>query len=83
MTVVDKVLVPGGPLVYNNALPQSVRDQLTDILSDLTVDDIAAAGIATPDDFKSAFAYTAPVTLDFYKDVQWVCDNIAAAKCGK
>jgi len=81
--VVSKTLVPGGPIVVSDALPQSVKDQLTDLLANITIDDITSAGITVTDDFKSAFAYTKDVEpTSFYKDVQWICDNIAAAKCG-
>jgi len=82
--VISKTLVPGGPIVVSAALPQSIKDELTDILGNITIDDITAEGIPVTDDFKSAFAYTEVVDpKEFYADVQWVCDNIAAAKCGK
>ena len=79
--VLDKQYVPGGPMVFSNNLPQDVQAKLKTTLSSITLDQITAAGIATPDAFTSGFQAAKPETDDYYKSIRDICTQITAAKC--
>ncbi|KAB1644545.1 MULTISPECIES: phosphate/phosphite/phosphonate ABC transporter substrate-binding protein [unclassified Pseudoclavibacter] len=81
--VIDKVLVPGAPIVMNDALPQDVKDSLTKTLSDVTIKQIADAGIkdATSEGFASAFYETKPVDDKYYDTIRDICSKTNAKQC--
>ncbi len=81
LKVIDKQLVPGRPLVISSTLPQDVKDKLTAALSNVTADDIAAAGITVSDAFKSGFKFAKTVKPDFYDQILNICNTIEAAGC--
>lgn len=66
--VIDETMVPGAPLVYSSTLPDDVSKKLIDGLSEITIDDIIAAGIdgADTDAFRSVFYATKPVDDAYY-----------------
>lgn len=80
-TTIDKQLVPGGPIVYSDTLPQSVKDTLQSALSNVTLADIQGAGITVTDSFTKAFYGALPETKDFYKGIYDICSQIPAAAC--
>jgi phosphonate transport system substrate-binding protein len=79
--VLDKQYVPGGPMVYSSTLPQDVQTKLKTTLSSITLDQMTAAGIATPDAFTSGFQAAKPEDDSYYKTIRDICQQIAAAKC--
>ena len=79
--VLDKQYVPGGPLVYSSTLPQSVQDKLQSILSSITLDDIAAAGVTATDAFKAGFQSALPKDDSYYQTIRDICQQVPAAKC--
>lgn len=79
---VDRQLVPGAPIVYSNALPQSVIDALVDNLSETTMDDMIAAGVevADPDAAKEWFAGTKPVDDSYYDQIRDLCTELPSVE---
>jgi phosphonate transport system substrate-binding protein len=75
---VDRQLVPGAPLVYSNALPQSVIDVLVDKLSQTTMEEMIEAGVevADPDAAKEWFAGTKPVDDAYYDQIRDLCSEL-------
>ena len=76
--VIDRVFVPGPPIVYNDALPQSVKDTLVETLQNVTIDDIKAAGIENADSegFAAAFYATEPVDDSYYDQIRDLCEQL-------
>jgi phosphonate transport system substrate-binding protein len=85
VTVVDKVMVPGAPIVESDALPADVKQQLKDALSDVTVDQMVAAGVTSADtpEFRSVFYATTPVDDAYYDQVRETCETTKSAQCQK
>jgi phosphonate transport system substrate-binding protein len=85
VTVVDKVMVPGAPIVESDALPADVKQQLKDALSDVTVDQMVAAGVTSADTpgFRSVFYATTPVDDAYYDQVRETCETTKSAQCQK
>jgi len=81
LKVIDKQLVPGGPLVISSALPQSVKDKLVAALSNVSLSDISGAGITVTDAFKSGFQFAKQVDAKFYDQILDICNTIPAANC--
>lgn len=81
--VVAETMVPGAPLVYSSALPEEVSKQLVDGLSEVTIDDIIAAGIdsADSDSFRSVFYATKPVDDAYYDLIRDICKETEAEQC--
>lgn len=81
--VVDETMVPGAPLVYSSALPDDVSKKLIDGLSEITIDDIIAAGIdgADTDAFRSVFYATKPVDDAYYDLIRDICKETEAEQC--
>ena len=79
-TVIEiaRELVPGAPLVYSNALPQSVIDVLVEKLSETTMDAMIAEGIevADVDAAKAWFAGTKPVDDSYYDTIRDLCAEL-------
>ncbi|AZS41764.1 MULTISPECIES: phosphate/phosphite/phosphonate ABC transporter substrate-binding protein [Microbacterium] len=81
--VVDETMVPGAPLVYSSTLPDDVSKKLIDGLSEITIDDIIAAGIdgADTDAFRSVFYATKPVDDAYYDLIRDICKETEAEQC--
>ncbi|MEV7608398.1 phosphate/phosphite/phosphonate ABC transporter substrate-binding protein [Microbacterium sp. NPDC089320] len=81
--VVDETMVPGAPLVYSSTLPDDVVQELIDGLSEITIDDIIAAGIdgADTDAFRSVFFATKPVDDAYYDLIRDICKETEAEQC--
>ncbi|WP_262001408.1 phosphate/phosphite/phosphonate ABC transporter substrate-binding protein [Microbacterium sp. Mcb102] len=81
--VVAETMVPGAPLVYSSTLPEEVSKQLVDGLSEVTIDDIIAAGIdsADSDSFRSVFYATKPVDDAYYDLIRDICKETEAEQC--
>ncbi|MFK3678086.1 phosphate/phosphite/phosphonate ABC transporter substrate-binding protein [Microbacterium sp. NPDC090218] len=81
--VVDETMVPGAPLVYSSTLPDDVSKKLIDGLSEVTIDDIIAAGIdsADTDSFRSVFYATKPVDDAYYDLIRDICKETEAEQC--
>jgi phosphonate transport system substrate-binding protein len=81
--VIDETMVPGAPLVYSSTLPDEVSTKLVDGLSEITIDDIIAAGIdsADTDSFRSVFYATKPVDDAYYDLIRDICKETEAEQC--
>src|SRR5690606_19878796 len=80
--VIQRITVAGAPTVINNKLPQSVKDELTDLFVGLTIADIEAEGIEVTDAFRGYFweAVALP-SPDYFDGLAAVCDLTGAAAC--
>lgn len=81
LKVIDKELVPGGPIVISSTLPKSVKDKLVKALSNVTLDDITASGVTVTDAFTSGFQFAKKVDSKFYDQILDICNTIPAAGC--
>lgn len=81
--VVERTMVPGAPIVVSDALPDDVKQRVTDVLSNVTVDQIVAAGIASADTdgFRSVFFETEPVDDAYYDIIRDICAETNAKQC--
>ncbi|MDR3359756.1 MAG: phosphate/phosphite/phosphonate ABC transporter substrate-binding protein [Bifidobacteriaceae bacterium] len=81
--VIDSTHVPGSPLVISSALPTEVKDKLRDALSQVTREEIVAAGVegADSDGFRSVFAATEPVDDAFYDIIRDMCREAEVDHC--
>ncbi|KIU03372.1 phosphate/phosphite/phosphonate ABC transporter substrate-binding protein [Frigoribacterium sp. MEB024] len=81
--VIDQQMVPGAPIVESNSLPSDVKAQLKDILSNVTADDIVAAGIegADSEGFRAVFFQTTPVDDAYYDQIRDICEKTNASQC--
>ncbi|GAB3305608.1 phosphate/phosphite/phosphonate ABC transporter substrate-binding protein [Pseudoclavibacter terrae] len=81
--VIAETMVPGAPIVESDALPDDLKQQLRDILSEVTIDDIVAAGVegADSDGFRSVFFETKPVDDQYYDTVRDICEATNATQC--
>ncbi|SFR91883.1 phosphonate transport system substrate-binding protein [Agromyces sp. CF514] len=81
--VIAETMVPGAPIVVSNTLPDDLKSQLTDILGEVTIDDIIAAGIdsADSDGFRSVFYATKPVDDAYYDTIRDICEKTEAEQC--
>ncbi len=81
--IVAETMVPGAPIVVSNTLPEELRAQITDILGEVTIDDILAAGIesADSDGFRSVFFETKPVDDAYYDTIRDICEQTEAEQC--
>lgn len=83
--VISRTMVPGAPIVVSGTLPADVQSTLKDTLSDVTVDQIVAAGIqsADTDGFRSVFHETKPVDDAYYDTIRDICKQTNAKQCQK
>lgn len=81
VNVVGKELVVGGPLTVSDALPDDVKKKLTDVIQNVTVEDIEGAGIELTEGFKTGFFGVETVDVEYYNGLFDLCDSIAAANC--
>ncbi|MBM7832782.1 phosphonate transport system substrate-binding protein [Agromyces cerinus] len=81
--IVAETMVPGAPIVLSNTLPEELQTQLTDILGEVTIDEIIAAGIdsADSDAFRSVFFATSPVDDAYYDTIRDICEQTNAEQC--
>lgn len=83
--VIERTMVPGAPIVESDTLPDDVKDTLREILSEVTVDEIVAAGIDSADSegFRSVFYATSPVDDEYYDQIRDICEATNATQCQK
>jgi phosphonate transport system substrate-binding protein len=81
--VIERTMVPGAPIVESNTLPDDVKEKLREILSEVTADDIVAAGIESADSegFRSVFYGTTPVDDEYYDQIRDICEATNATQC--
>ena len=81
--MIDQQMVPGAPIVESDALPDDVKQQLQDILSNVTADQISEAGIegADTEGFRSVFFETTPVDDAYYDEIRDICEATDASQC--
>lgn len=81
--VIAETMVPGAPIVESNTLPDDLKAQLRDILSEVTIDEIIAAGVesADSDGFRSVFFQTKPVDDAYYDLIRDICAETNATQC--
>ncbi|TFD83964.1 phosphate/phosphite/phosphonate ABC transporter substrate-binding protein [Cryobacterium lactosi] len=85
VTVIERTMVPGAPIVESDTLPTDVKEKLREILSEVTADDIVAAGIDSADSegFRSVFYGTTPVDDEYYDQIRDICEATNATQCQK
>ncbi|PPG08358.1 MULTISPECIES: phosphate/phosphite/phosphonate ABC transporter substrate-binding protein [unclassified Rathayibacter] len=83
--VIAETMVPGAPIVESNTLPDDLKEQLRDILSEVTIDEIIASGVesADTDGFRSVFYATTPVDDAYYDEIRDICEVTNATQCQK
>ncbi|WP_017792111.1 phosphate/phosphite/phosphonate ABC transporter substrate-binding protein [Leucobacter salsicius] len=81
LEVINRVTVPGAPLVMSTNLPADVQKSLKESLNSITRDDIQAEGIEVTDAFASFFYELVPVEDSYYDSVRKVCEETGAAQC--
>lgn len=81
--VIAETMVPGAPIVVSDTLPEELKSQLTDILGEVTIDDIIASGVesADSDAFRSVFYATVPVDDEYYDTIRDICEKTEAEQC--
>ncbi|MDR1213166.1 MAG: phosphate/phosphite/phosphonate ABC transporter substrate-binding protein [Propionibacteriaceae bacterium] len=81
--VVQQTQVPGAPIVVSGHLPQAMRDKLRDILQEVTIDQIIAAGVSSADSdgFRAVFYATRPVNDAYYDLIRDICAKTGAKQC--
>ena len=81
--VIDETMVPGAPIVESNSLPDDLKAQLKDILSEVTIDEMIDAGIesADSDGFRAVFYATTPVDDAYYDQIRDICEKTEATQC--
>ncbi|GAA1570817.1 phosphate/phosphite/phosphonate ABC transporter substrate-binding protein [Leucobacter aridicollis] len=81
LEVINRVTVPGAPIVMSTKLPADTQTELQDVMKDLTLADIEAEGIEVTDAFKAFFYELVPVEDSYYDSVRKVCEQTGAAQC--
>ncbi|MDR1117773.1 MAG: phosphate/phosphite/phosphonate ABC transporter substrate-binding protein [Bifidobacteriaceae bacterium] len=81
--VVKKTMVPGAPIVVAGGLPADVKQQLRDILEEVTADQIAESGVESANEpgFRSVFYGTKPVDDAYYQTIRDICAKTGAEQC--
>ncbi|MCM3657354.1 phosphate/phosphite/phosphonate ABC transporter substrate-binding protein [Agromyces mediolanus] len=81
--VVAETMVPGAPIVVSNSLPAELKTQITELLGEVTIDDIIASGVqsADSDGFRSVFFETKPVDDAYYDTIRDICKKTNAEQC--
>ena len=76
--LIDKVLVPGAPIVESDELPDSVKSALKSALAEVSIDDIKASGVKNADSegFAGAFQETKPVDDTYYDQIRDLCSQL-------
>lgn len=83
VTVIAETMVPGAPIVESDTLPDDLKEQLRELLGELTIDQIIEAGIdgADSDGFRSVFFATSPVDDEYYDQIRDICEATDATQC--
>lgn len=81
--VIGETMVPGAPIVVSGTLPHDLQSDITDLLGQVTIDDIIAAGIdsADSDAFRNTFYATEPVDDKYYDTIRDICETTNATQC--
>lgn len=81
--VIDQTMVPGAPIVVSNNLPEELRTEVAGLMKELSIDEIAAAGIkgADSEGFKAVFFETKPVDDAYYNTIRDICKSTNASQC--
>jgi phosphonate transport system substrate-binding protein len=81
--MIDEQMVPGAPIVESDTLPDDVKQQLEDILSNVSADDMVEAGVESADSegFRSVFFETTPVDDAYYDEIRDICEKTNATQC--
>ncbi|NIJ05470.1 phosphate/phosphite/phosphonate ABC transporter substrate-binding protein [Frigoribacterium faeni] len=81
--VIDEQMVPGAPIVESDSLPDDVKQQLKDVLSNVTADQIVESGIESADSegFRAVFFQTTPVDDAYYDEIRDICEKTNATQC--
>ncbi len=74
---VTRVLVPAAPIVMQAALPQDVKDQLTEALADSTQSDLSDAGIELNEFLTDGWFGFGKVDDAYYDLIRTLCSEIA------
>ncbi|MFF1879503.1 phosphate/phosphite/phosphonate ABC transporter substrate-binding protein [Leifsonia sp. NPDC058230] len=83
LKVIAKTMVPGAPMVFSNTLPDAIKKDLSDKLSNVTIADIQKAGIKNADSqgFKDTFFAFSPVDDKYYDQIRDICKVTKATQC--
>lgn len=81
--VIAETMVPGAPIVVSDTLPEELKTQLTEILGEVTIDQIIESGVesADSDAFRSVFFATLPVDDAYYDTIRDICEKTEAEQC--
>ena len=81
--IVAETMVPGAPIVVSDTLPEELKAQLTEILGEVTIDQMIESGIesADSDGFRSVFYATVPVDDEYYDTIRDICEKTEAEQC--
>jgi phosphonate transport system substrate-binding protein len=81
--VIAETLVPGAPIVVSDTLPAELKTQLTEVLGEVTIDDIIASGVTSADTqaFRDTFFATEPVDDQYYDTIRDICVKTSASQC--
>lgn len=81
--VIDQTMVPGAPIVVSDSLPDDVKQQITELLAEVTIDQIIESGVdsADSDGFRSVFHETKPVDDEYYDLIRDICAETNATQC--
>lgn len=81
--VIDETMVPGAPIVVSDTLPKDLVAQITDLLTEVSADEMVDAGIesAASEAFRSVFFETTPVDDAYYDTVRDICKTTNASQC--
>ena len=81
LEVINRVTVPGAPVVMSTNLPQAFQDELLESLQNITIADMEAEGVEISDAFREYFYELVPVEDSYYDSVRKVCEETGAAQC--
>ncbi|WP_022888817.1 phosphate/phosphite/phosphonate ABC transporter substrate-binding protein [Agromyces italicus] len=81
--VIAETMVPGAPIVVSDTLPEELKTQLTEILGEVTIDEIIESGVESADSegFRSVFFATLPVDDEYYDTIRDICEKTEAEQC--
>jgi len=74
---IDRVQVPAAPIVMQGALPQDVKDQLTDAIADSTQADLTDAGVELNEFLTENWFGFGAVDDAYYDLIRTLCDEVA------
>lgn len=79
---INRVFVAGPPFVVSGSLPQETKDQIIDALTNITADDLVAAGITSANDeaFRDIFWSLEPIDDAYYDTIRDLCKIVTTAE---